>query len=136
MTFGTLGSYYYELPNLDDVPKGASMPKMKQQIPQPIKNFSGKKVAVQGFMVPLKLEKGAAKSFLLVKDQSLCCYGRVPRMNEWISVKMSGDKATKFIGDQPVTVFGKLDVGEEIEQGEVLSIYRMDADDVAGPLDL
>ena len=34
-----------------------------------------KKVAVQGFMVPFKLEKGATRTFLLVKDQSYCCYG-------------------------------------------------------------
>ena len=132
VTFNTLGSFYYEIPNLDKARKE----KPKEQIPQPIKNLNGKKVAVQGFMVPVKLEKGATKSFLLVKDQSLCCFGRIPRMNEWVSVKMTGDKAAKFIGDQPVTVCGKIEVGEEIDQGEVLSIYRIEADDVAGPLDL
>jgi hypothetical protein len=139
VTFDTLGSYYYEIPNLEAQAKAdpKTTPKPpKEQIPAPIKSLTGKKIAVQGFMVPIKIEKGATKSFLLVKDQSLCCYGRMPRMNEWISVKMSEGKAAKFIGDQPVTVFGKIDVGEEIDKGEVLSIYRMEAEDVAGPLDL
>jgi hypothetical protein len=138
VTFDTLGGYYYEIPNLEAPPKADPkvVQKPKEQIPAPIKNLTGRKIAVQGFMVPIKIEKGATKSFLLVKDQSLCCYGRMPRMNEWISVKMSEGKAAKFIGDQPVTVFGKIDVGEEIDKGEVLSIYRMEADDVAGPLDL
>jgi hypothetical protein len=146
VTFDTLGSFFYEIPDLSkastepavkpaaDAPKTVAKP--KDQIPAPIRAFSGKRVAVQGFMVPIRIEKGATKSFLLVKDQSLCCYGRMPRMNEWVSVKMTGDKAAKFIGDQPVTVFGKIDVGEEIEKGEVLSIYRLEAEDVAGPLDL
>jgi len=145
VTFDSLSSYHYEIPNLDGTAKtpdlktvggDKSTPAVKDQIPAPIRAFSGKKVAVQGFMVPMKIEKGATKSFLLVKDQSLCCYGRMPRMNEWISVKMSGEKSAKFISDQPVTVFGKLDVGEEIEKGEVLSVYRLEAEDVAGPLDL
>jgi len=148
VNFDTLGSYFYEIPDLSgatasqspavkpaaDAPKIVAKP--KDQIPAPIRAFSGKRVAVQGFMVPIRIEKGATKSFLLVKDQSLCCYGRMPRMNEWVSVKMTGDKAAKFIGDQPVTVFGTLQVGEEIEKGEVLSIYRLEAEDVAGPLDL
>jgi len=133
VTFATLASYYYDIPNLDSLPKGA---KPKEQIPQPIKNLSGKRVGVKGFMWPVKVQNGATTNFLLLKDQSLCCFGKIPQMNEWISVKMSHDKAAKYIGDQPVTVYGKLDVGEEIDQGEVLSVYRMTADDVAGPLDL
>jgi hypothetical protein len=137
--FDTLAGYYYELPTNDGETLTLKDPQLappKEQIPAPIKALTAKKVAVQGFMVPVKIEKGATKQFLLVKDQSLCCFGRMPRMNEWVSVKMSGDRSTKFIGDQPVTVFGTLSVGEEIEKGEVLSIYRMEADDVAGPLDL
>lgn len=137
--FDTLAGYYYELPSNDGETIKLADPQLaqpKEQIPAPIKALNSKKIAVQGFMVPVKIEKGATKQFLLVKDQSLCCFGRMPRMNEWVSVKMSGDRATKFIGDQAVTVFGTISVGEEIEKGEVLSIYRMEADDVAGPLDL
>jgi len=148
VSFDTLSSFLYEIPSLAETATPAIKPaadapesvktanKIKEQIPAPVKALSGRKVAVQGFMVPIRIEKGATKSFLLVKDQSLCCYGRMPRMNEWVSVKMAGDRSAKFIGDQPVTVFGKMDIGEEIEKGEVLSIYRMDAEDVAGPLDL
>ena len=147
LTFDTLGSYYYEIPNLDESAP-ATGPKMlgsedakanktqKDQIPAPIHALNGKKVSIQGFMIPIKLEKGATKEFLIVKDQSVCCWGRVPRMNEWVSVRMTKDQTTKFIPDQPVTVFGTLQVGEEIVKGEVMSIYRLDADDVAGPLDL
>jgi hypothetical protein len=141
VTFDTLSGYYYEIPDVvepDKAPKestdGAKRP--KDQIPAPVRALNSRKVSIQGFMIPIKLDKGAAKTFLIVKDRSVCCFGRTPRMNEWVSVKMTGDKTTKFIADQPVTIFGTLEVGEQIENGEVLSIYRLNADDVAGPLDL
>lgn len=133
VTFSTLSSYYYELPALDEKATKST----KDQIPQPIKDLDTKKVALQGFMVPIDLKNGKSTKFLLVKDQSLCCFGRMPRMNEWISVKMKPGKAARVIQDQPVTVFGSLSVGEVIEGGEVQSIYRIDdSEDVAGPLDL
>ena len=132
VTFSTLASYYYELPALEDNAKKPA----KDQIPQPIKDLNGKKIALQGFMVPIDLKNGKSTKFLLVKDQSLCCFGRMPRMNEWVSVKMKPGKSARVIQDQPVTVFSSIDVGENIENGEVLSIYRVDSEDVAGPLDL
>ena len=142
VTFDTLSSYYYEIPDVaepakpgEKVEASGDIKRPKDQIPAPVKALNGKKVSMQGFMIPIKLDKGATKSFLIVKDRSVCCFGRVPRMNEWVSVKMNGDKTTKFIGDQPVTIFGTLEVGEEIVSGEVMSIYRLNADDVAGPLD-
>lgn len=133
VTFSTLSSYYYEIPNIDD-PAAKTSP--KDQIPQPIKNLNGKKIALQGFMVPTDLKNGKTTRFLLVKDQSLCCFGRMPRMNELVSVRMAAGKAARVIQDQPVTVFGTIDVGEIIDKGEVESLYRIDSEDVAGPLDL
>ena len=132
VTFSTLSSYYYELPALDEKATKVA----KDQIPQPIKDLSSKKIALQGFMVPIDLKNGKSTKFLLVKDQSLCCFGRMPRMNEWVSVNMKPGKSARVIQDQPVTVFGNIDVGEKIESCEVQNIYRIDSEDVAGPLDL
>jgi hypothetical protein len=131
VSFDVLAGYFYIIPDLE---KPDSAP--KDQIPKPIKDYDGKKMAVRGFMVPVTQERGGVKTFLLVRDQSLCCFGRMPRMNEWVSVQMKDNKPTRFIGDQTVTVFGTLHVGELIEKGVVLSVYRLDADEVAGPLDL
>jgi len=138
VTFTTLSSYYYELPGLDD-PAVAGTPTAtpKDQIPEPIKQLNEKKIAIQGFMVPTDLKNGKSQNFLLVKDQSLCCFGRMPRMNEWISVRTKPGNGARVVQDQPITVFGSLSVGEQKDaSGEVLSIYRIEADDVAGPLDL
>jgi hypothetical protein len=131
VSFDVLAGYFYMIPDLD---KPEATP--KDQIPKPIKDYDGKKVAVRGFMVPVSQERGGVKTFLLVRDQSLCCFGRMPRMNEWVSVQMKDNKPTRFISDQVITVFGTIHVGELVEKGVVLSVYRMDAEEVAGPLDL
>ena len=96
VTFTTLSSYYYELPALDEKATKST----KDQIPQPIKDLNTKKIALQGFMVPIDLKNGKSTKFLLVKDQSLCCFGRMPRMNEWVSVHMKPGKAARVIQDQ------------------------------------
>ncbi len=134
LSFTTLSSFMYDIPTGGD---SSERPTRRDQIPAPIKAFNRKTIAIQGFMVPIDLKNGKTTRFLLVKDQSLCChFGRIPQMNEWISVRMKPNAAAHVIMDQPVTVFGVLEVGELVDHGEILSIYRMEAEDVAGPLDL
>ncbi len=57
-------------------------------------------------------------------------------MNEWISVRMRPGKSVAVLTDQPITIFGRLSVGELFDHEDLLSIYRFEAGDVAGPLDL
>jgi len=40
-------------------------------------------VAVTGFMLPTKMDKGLVTEFLLVKESMMCCYGVMPKINEW-----------------------------------------------------
>ena len=67
---------------------------------------------------------------LIMKDQSMCCYGAVPKIHEWVSVKMSG-KGVKPVMDQPVTLQGKLHVGEMRENGYLTGIYRLEGERMA-----
>jgi len=55
------------------------------------------------------------KELLIMRDQSLCCYGVVPKITNWISVKMQG-RGVKAVMDQPVTLYGTLHVGEMREK--------------------
>ena len=113
--------------------KNAAPP--KDQIPAAVKAFDKQRVALKGFMLPLKVEGGLITELLIMRDQSMCCYGTVPKINEWVSVKMTG-KGVKPIMDQAVTLYGKLHVGEIRENGYLVGIYQMDGEKVAGPLDL
>jgi hypothetical protein len=48
---------------------------------------------------------------------------------------MSG-RGVRPLMDQPVTVFGTMHVGETYENGVLVGIYRMNGEEMAGPLDL
>ena len=99
------------------------------QIPEPIKELNNKKISLRGFMLPLKVEGGLVTEMLIMKDQSMCCYGATPRINEWVSVKMKG--GVKPLMDEPVTLMGTLKVGETRENGYLVGIYAMDGDKMA-----
>lgn len=136
--FDRLASYTFEVS--DDLleAKGDAKElaeKTNRQIPEAIRKLNEQTVAVKGYMLPLKVEQGAVTEFLLMRDQSMCCFGTVPKINEWVSVKTIG-KGVKPIMDEPVTIFGKLHVGEMRENGYLVGIYRMDGEKLAGPLDL
>lgn len=138
VNFGTLASYSYRLPAADEIkdPNAGLPEKYRNQLPKPVTELGGKDVAVAGFMVPLEIEKGKVKSFVLVRNQMLCCYGQTPQLNEWIHVKMEGDARAPYISDIPMTAYGKFEVGEQMYKGSVLSIYRMNATAVALPKEL
>lgn len=136
--FDRLATFNYDVP--DDAPAGTNAPAKpvappKDQIPANVKAFDKQRVALKGFMLPLKVEGGLITELLVMRDQSMCCYGTVPKINEWVSVKMTG-KGVKPIMDQAVTLYGKLHVGEIRENGYLVGIYQMDGEKLAGPLDL
>ena len=106
--------------------------KTEALIPPKVKAFDKKRVALKGFMLPLKVEGGLVTEMLIMKDQSMCCYGTVPKIHEWVSIKMT-EKGVKPMMDQPVTLFGKLHVGEMRENGYLTGIYRMDGEKMAAP---
>lgn len=134
-SWDTLGGYLYEPPDPEAEPI-PGLPKPKNEIPKSITEMNGKKVLVQGFMVPLRTKKGEVTEFILCKFVPACCFGDTIKMNQWIHVKMQKDKSCQYVPNQTITVFGKFDVGELKDQGIVLSIYRMTADQVAGPPEL
>jgi hypothetical protein len=103
----------------------------RAQIPQSVQSLDGKKVVIQGFLLPVKMDDGLAVEFLLMRNQSMCCYGVPPKINEWITVRMSG-KGVKAIMDQPIAVVGVLHVAPALENGCLTGIYDMDADKVIG----
>ena len=137
--FEKLSSFNFDVP--DESPIGtnktvvAVAPKPPEQIPPAVLALDKKFVSLKGFMLPLKVENGLITELLIMRDQSMCCYGAVPRINEWVSVKMTG-KGVKPIMDQAVTMYGRLHVGEVRENGYLVGIYTMDGDKITGPLDL
>ena len=103
--------------------------KIMSQIPAPVKALNEKQVAVRGFMLPMRVDKGMVTEFLLLKNQMGCCFGISPGINEWIDVRTSG-KGVNPLMDDLLTVYGTLHVGEVRENGYLTGIYRLDCERV------
>lgn len=102
------------------------------QIPQEIKALDAKKVALKGFMLPMKYEGKLATEFLLLRSRGLCCYGVAPKITEWVEVRMRG-KGVKAVLDEPVTVCGVFHVGDRRANGDLVGIYGLDGERLKGP---
>ena len=125
--FDKLAGYKFVPPAYDPVadPK-ATPPSGEEQIPGVVKEWSGHKAVITGFMLPTKLENGKAVEFLIMANQMACCFGTIPNMNEWIIVRMP--KGVSVIQDVPISFFGTLKVGAMYENGYMTGIYAMDAE--------
>lgn len=130
LTFNMLTSYPFREPNwakMDDPAYIASL-KLDEQISPQIQAMNGKKVEVEGFMLPLDMSEGNLRTFMLLKDQMACCFGNIPRLNEWVYVRVPKKKKISVHQDVWVTLFGTLRVGAKFE-GEVLTgIYHLELD--------
>jgi hypothetical protein len=131
--FGMLAAFNYVPPGYETMVPGAPPPaadasaKPKDQIPDFVRKLDAKKVAVTGFMLPTKFKDGKVTEFLLMKDQSGCCFGAMPRINEWIIVKM-GNGGIPPLMDVPLTLVGQLKVSEVFEEGYLSGIYQLNGE--------
>jgi len=132
VTFAALGSFKYEVPDPDDIRKSPTPTKpVVEQIPPKVKALDGVPTLAVGFMVPIEITReGKVKSFALTQNQTFCCFGVPPAMNEWVMVTMEEGVNAEYIMDLPVAAYGMLSVGEEIDDGYVLSVYRMKSSEV------
>jgi len=125
ISFDTLSAF--DFPLLSDDPA-----KIQTPIPKNVQSLDGKKAAIEGFLLPVTMNNGLAVEFLLMRNQSMCCYGVPPKINEWITVQMPG-QGVKPLMDQPILVAGTLRVGAILDHGSLAGIYRMDADKIIAP---
>ena len=130
LTFSMLTSYPFREPNwakMDDPAYIASL-KLDEQISPQIQAMNGKKVEIQGFMLPLDMSDGNLRTFMLLKDQMACCFGNMPRLNEWVYVRAPKKKKVSVHQDVLVTLLGTLRVGTKFEREVLTGIYHLELD--------
>ena len=131
--FGFLGDYWLDEPDWQKMtnPEYIASLSYDTQIPDNVKQIDGKKVAITGFMLPINVDKGKVKQFLLMKSTMSCCFGVAPRINEVIHVESSENQKIQAVMDMPITVFGKLSVGQQFREDLMLmGVYRVELDEV------
>jgi hypothetical protein len=92
-------------------------------MPKRIKELSGKKVLMTGFMLPID-EVQNIKEFLLVQSLWSCCYGQPPDIHGIVRVVMPKGKTTDYFFD-PLKVIGTFKVESTILDGYCVDIYQL-----------
>jgi len=95
--------------------------------PDRIRALDGEKVALTGYMIPLRWDENRVPHFMLVRDLLQCCFGGAPEPDEWVDVNMEG-KGTTYWAYVPVVVRGTFNLaGQSDEAGYATGAFSLDA---------
>ncbi|MFK7741500.1 MAG: DUF3299 domain-containing protein [Planctomycetota bacterium] len=92
-------------------------------MPKRVKELSGKKVLMTGFMLPID-EVQNIKEFLLVESLWSCCYGQPPDIHGIVRVVMPKKKTTDYFFD-PLKIVGTFKVEATVMDGYCVDIYQL-----------
>ncbi len=92
-------------------------------MPKRIRDLSGKKVMMTGFMLPID-EVQNIKEFLLVKSLWSCCYGQPPDIHGIVRVVMPKGKTTDYFFD-PLKIIGTFKVEATVMDGYCVDIFQL-----------
>jgi len=90
-----------------------------KELPKEIRDLDGREVVISGYMQSQSVRD--TDTILIVSDSCQCTGTPLP--HHFVRVKL--DKKTNYKPGQ-LTFTGKLSVGEELEDGFVTSIYRLE----------
>ena len=118
ISFSKLSSFEYFKAETDQATESSIIPKE-------ILALNGKKVSLSGFMLPYQVDdNGNVSEFSLNGNYDMCYFGAPVSINEWVMVKIGKNLKVKYT-HLPIRVYGTFEVGEELKDGEVLSVYRL-----------
>jgi hypothetical protein len=126
-----LGGFVYDPVLPDDLlnPSREQLARRAEQvIPPGVRALDGHAIALRGYVIPMEIRNGRMLSFILAaKNEIGCCFGDGLAMNQWVAVDVPQELTVEADMLEPATVLGELDVGEEIADGYVMSLYRLKA---------
>jgi hypothetical protein len=131
--FDKLSSFPYQLVDAGTgaTPEQIAEHVKKDQVPPWIHVYDKQRVLLTGYMMPLQIENGRSKKFVMMRDVTTCCYGAVPNMNDYLVVTMK-DKGIEVVQDVPVELLGTFRIEQKYEGGYVVSLFVMDGEKLLG----
>ena len=131
--FDTLSAFDYTIVDAGTgaTPEEIEKAKKRDQVPPWIHAYHDKRVVLTGYLMPLIVENGLAKKFVMMKDVNTCCYGAVPNMNDYVVVTMKGE-GVKAVQDVPVELTGVFHVEQTYDNGYVTSLFHMTGEKFLG----
>lgn len=132
--FDKLSSFAYELVDAGTgaTPEEIEAHLAKDPVPEWVRTYDNQRVRLTGYMMPLLVEKGLSKKFVMMRDVNTCCYGAVPNMNDYLIVNMAGP-GIEPLQDVPVDLVGVFKVDHRYDEGYVVSLFVMEGEKFLGP---
>jgi hypothetical protein len=116
---------------LDALFEGVAVSEGEFELPEPVRALEGQHVTIEGYMIPSKWTGTRLREFLLVRDQSACCVGSVPRPGHWVQVRVSSDEGQEFMPYVPVRARGVFGLNRTMPEGGFLTCtYTLECDSV------
>jgi hypothetical protein len=104
-------------------------PFKREMLPEKIEAMKDQRIRIRGFILPTPQQRGI-KTFVLVRDNQVCCFGPGAALYDCILVEMAEGKTAEY-SIRPVTVDGTFDIQEvRGPDGTHLAIYHLAADSV------
>lgn len=132
--FDKLSSFAYKLVDAGTgaTPEEIAEHQKKDPVPEWVKRYDGQRVLLTGYLMPLQMENGRAKKFVMMRDVNTCCYGAVPNMNDYLVVTMAGE-GVEPVQDVPVDLVGIFRIDHRYDDGYVVSLFAMEGEKFLGP---
>ena len=98
-----------------------------EKMPEWMRELSGKRVRLRGFMKPTMLETGLP-AFPLVRSTDMCCFGPKGKVYHMAAVNLKKGTTTDYIDLKPFDVVGtfRIEKCELEEDGLVFLLYHVD----------
>ena len=97
----------------------------EDSVPDEIREMSGTRITIDGYVVPLDYDHGRVTRFILLSAPLACCFAEAPPLNRWIIVTNDAKSGLDFTKYDVVRVSGVFQVAEETREGYVVGLYRM-----------
>lgn len=99
------------------------------EFPASVAKLDGERVSLVGYQIGLEYDESDPDGplltrFMLVRDLAICCFGGIPRPDEWIDVTVSEPVPLWLY--RPVRVTGALSVGLERQEDALMtSVFQV-----------
>ena len=99
------------------------------EFPPSVKALDGERVSIVGYQIPLEWDESdpgnpRVTRFMLVRDLATCCFGGIPRPDEWTDVTAS--EPAQYWMYRPIRVTGTLSVGLERQEDALMtSVFQI-----------
>lgn len=78
--------------------------------PEKIQALEGKEIELLGYMIPTDYVERKVREFMLVRDTGACCFGGIPRPDEWALVSAQGEEGFEYHPYLPIVVKGVMTI--------------------------